>query len=539
MKSRTYRKLSGNLLRNILIAAGLVLSLAATAQQAPKLSPGTYSVDELLREVSSSAGYRFAVNSEFDRTRMVALTKMPTSVNEVLDLAVANSGYKYDIRDRYVMIKVDPDYKTESPAPAWKIDPWGPKIYYFPIDKTTLMRDFSSNGRMLDGLDALLRDPDVWPRIDSVIITAAASPIASQQYNAKLAINRAEQLATYIRWQHPQVDRTRISTFPLGIDWDGFWALIENTPGVPSREEILRLRGLEEHTVLEMLRRVGGRQTYDYLLKKIYPKLQYSAVRVVLDDGRSIPTAGSPLRRMIEPKEVLYDTVWVERVVRDTVRIIEHVPTPAPPTVTITVVEPSIEEPTGKPFYIALKNNLLFDAALLPNIAIEIPFGRNYGWSAEVEGHWSWWNTEQAGKRSWWYHRIQMAGFELRHWLGNRTNHDPLHGWYIGAYGYAGTYDVRLFTDDNPDLGQLSDMSWSAGLSIGYSARLSKRLNMEFGLGLGYFGGEYKKYYRCSCDDLFPWVSTHQRKWFGPTKAKISLVWQIGSGYNKNYNKTK
>ncbi len=537
MRSRTFRKLSGDLWRNAsLLAAGLMLSFAATAQQALKLSPGTYSVDELLHEVSSSTGYRFAVNMEFDRTRKVNLTTAPTTVGEVLDLAVANSGYKYDIRDRYVMIKVDPDYKKpEPPAPAWKIDPWGPKIYYFSIDKTLLARDFSTNGRMLDGLDALLRDPEVWPRIDSVIITAAASPIASQQHNARLAIDRAEQLASYIRWKHTQVDRTCISTFPMGIDWDGFWALIENTPGVPSREEILRLRGMDEHVVLEMLRRVGGRQTYDYLLKTIYPKLQYSAVRVVLDDGRSIPAAGSPLRRIVEPKEVLYDTVWVERVVRDTVRIVEHVPVEVP----VPVVEPVAEEPAGDPFYIALKNNLLFDAALLPNLAVELPFGRDYRWSAEVEGHWSWWNTEQSGKRSWWYHRIQMAGVELRRWLGNRAGRDPLHGWYIGAYGYGGTYDVRLFTDENPDLGQLSDMSWSAGVSIGYSAHISRRLNMEFGLGLGYFSGEYKKYYRCSCDDLFPLESTHQRHWFGPTKAKISLVWQIGSGYNKNYNKKK
>jgi hypothetical protein len=293
---------------------------------------------------------------------------------------------------------------------------------------------------------------------------------------------------------------------------------------------------LDESVTLEMLRRVGGPQTYNYLLKNIYPKLQYAAVRIVLKDGRARPGRDSPLRQMVVPKEVVYDTVYVDRVtvIRDTVRIVETVP---PLQVQVPVVDEPAPEygPEREPFYIALKNNLLFDAALLPNLAVEIPFGRNYGWSAEIGGQWSWWNTEEA---SWWYHRVQMAGVELRKWFGNRTG-DPLHGWYVGAYGYGGTYDIRLFTKEKSDLGQLSDMSWSAGLSVGYAMPVARRVNMEFGLGVGYFTGEYKKYYRCECDDLFPWESTHERKWFGPTKANISLVWQIGSGVNQNYKKKR
>lgn len=505
--------------------------ITATAGEAtPPLTPGSYSVDELLREVSSSTGCRLAINTQFDRARTVRVTASPANVNELLDLVVANSGYKYELLDRYVIIKPDPDYKVEAPivqaAPTGPIDPFGPKIFYFLINKSSLIRTFSTNGPMFDSLDALLRDEEIYPEIDSVVVTAASSPIGSAQHNARLAIDRANALASYIRWKHPQVDRTKISTYPLGIDWEGFWAWIENSPDVPSRDQLMRLKGMDEHVVLEMLRRTGDADTYRYLLGTVYPKLQYSSVRVVLKDGRSIPEMGSPLRKIIVPQEVVYDTVYVERVVHDTI----HVAEPVQPI----IMQPAVEE--RKPFYIALKTNLLYDGVLLPNIAVEVPFGRNHAWSAEAEMNWSWWNTSDP---RWWYHRIQMGGFEFRRWLGNRADRDPLGGFYVGAYVYGGTYDVRLFTDDNPDLGQLSDFSWSAGLSVGYSARLSRRLNLELGLGLGYFTGEYKKYYRCSCADEFPWVSTHKRQWFGPTKAKASLVWLIGSGVNKTKDKNR
>lgn len=517
--------------RALLLAACLLASFGAAAQQKDVVMPaGSTTIEEAIREVSSRTGYRFAVNTRFDRSRAVTFSGDPLTVTELLDVMVRDTGYVYEIRGQYIMIKAD----TEKEVPIRRLetpdaDAYGPKIYYFVIDKTMLMRDYSTNRRMLDNLDKLLRDPDVYSRIDSVIVTSAASPIASSAHNERLSIGRAEAVGGYIRWQHPQVDRDRIHPIPIGIDWEGFWSMIENTPGVPSRAAILSLKGrYDEETTLRMLRTVGGKTTYDYLLKKIYPKLQYAAVRVVLTDGTSIPASGSPIRRIIEP-EVRYDTVYIERVIRDTVVI-------APPVVAPVVVEVPAAK---KPFYIALKNNLVYDLALLPNLAVEIPFGRDYRWSAEVEGHWSWWNTGEGSSRSWWYHRIQMAGLEFRYWLGDRSKRDPLTGWYIGAYGFGGTYDVRMFTSENPDLGQLSNLSYSAGLSVGYSVPVARRLNLEFGLGFGYFGGEYKKYYRSACGDEFPWVSTHERNWFGPTKAKVSLVWQIGSGVNSKYEQRR
>ena len=57
---------------------------------------------------------------------------------------------------------------------------------------------------------------------------------------------------------------------------------------------------------------------------------------------------------------------------------------------------------------------------------------------------------------------------------------------------------------------------------------------MDFTVGIGYLGGEYKEY--LPIDNCYVWQATKHRHWFGPTKAEVSLVWLLGRG---NYNEKK
>ena len=65
-------------------------------------------------------------------------------------------------------------------------------------------------------------------------------------------------------------------------------------------------------------------------------------------------------------------------------------------------------------------------------------------------------------------------------------------------------------------------MNYAVGLEYGYSLPVARRLNLDFVIGLGYWGGEYHTY--DPVDDHYVWKETRQRHWFGPTKAEISLV---------------
>ena len=71
-------------------------------------------------------------------------------------------------------------------------------------------------------------------------------------------------------------------------------------------------------------------------------------------------------------------------------------------------------------------------------------------------------------------------------------------------------------------------------MEYGYSLPIARRLNLDFALGVGYWGGKYYKY--IPRDGHYVWQATRNRHWFGPTKAGVSLVWLIGRG---NTNSTK
>ena len=77
-------------------------------------------------------------------------------------------------------------------------------------------------------------------------------------------------------------------------------------------------------------------------------------------------------------------------------------------------------------------------------------------------------------------------------------------------------------------------LNYAIGVEYGYSLPISRRLNLDFTLGVGYWGGEYHEY--IPSDGHYVWQSTKQRHWFGPTKAEVSLIWLIGRG---NYNEKK
>ena len=108
----------------------------------------------------------------------------------------------------------------------------------------------------------------------------------------------------------------------------------------------------------------------------------------------------------------------------------------------------------------------------------------------------------------------------------------------VNLIGISSDYDIRLFADENSDVGQQSRWSYSAGLTLGYSMPIARRFNLEFGLGVGYLGGEYKKYDVSDCaDGVFPVLGSYKRNYFGLTKAGVSLVWLIGSKANVNNRK--
>lgn len=379
---------------------------------------------------------------------------------------------------------------------------------YYRVNRTEIEKDYMDNAHSLSIIDQMFIH-DKLEEEDFVVITGRASPEGNFNNNQRLAKERALSLKNYIKQKYPEINDGQIIALSDGEDWDGLVEMVEKDANIPGRNQLLQILNsdLSREVQKSEIKKVAGGEAYSYLLIHILPYLRGSATGSIYFKKREAPEAA-----VVETIRV--DTVFIEK---EIVRI-------------DTVYIKKTPQKQKKAFVIAVKNNLLYDAILLPNLTVELPFGRNYNWSAGIEGNWAWWNT---GADSYYYYRIQTVGIELRRWFGNRLER-PLKGWHIGLYGYLGTYDIRLFTNENSDEGQLSNRSYSGGLTFGYAMPIAKSLNLEFSIGAGYLGGDYHTYTVGACEEcVFPWKSSHQRNYFGPTKLGVSLVWLIGNGFNK------
>ncbi len=168
----------------------------------------------------------------------------------------------------------------------------------------------------------------------------------------------------------------------------------------------------------------------------------------------------------------------------------------------------------------ALKTNLLFDALLVPNIGAEFYLGD--GWTVGAMGMFAWWSDRGRDR----FERVYGGEVEGRRYFGSRYADRPLSGHHVGVYAQMLTYDLEW-----GGTGYLSDFSYGVGVSYGYLLPLTQCLNIDFSLGLGYFGGKYKKYK--PSDGHYVWQETLKRNWWGPTKLEVSLVWIIGGSKKK------
>jgi hypothetical protein len=376
---------------------------------------------------------------------------------------------------------------------------------HFQQSKSLFNESVSGNSMFYGSLADLLemaKRKDI--EIVSVKLYGAASPEGGIDYNKGLSKRRADRIASYIS----EIGNGRI--FPevvaVGRDWSGLYDLAVADSELPSREATLDLLCRlampndkeSEDRMFAQLKALDGGKPYRYMYSRLFPELRKAGVKVVavyrIDD-------------LVSDGRVSLETSFAE-----------------PNGISISSKVDVMQEVRKKPWYVGVKTNMLYDALLVPNGGLEIYIGKN--WSIDAYWMYAWWKSDRVHN----YWRTYGGDVELRKWLGSAARRKPLTGHHIGAYAQIVTYDFEL-----GGRGYLADRwSYAAGVSYGYSLPVAKRLNIDFSIGLGYMGGEYKEY--LPQDGHYVWQSTKRRHWLGPTKAEISLVWLIGRG---NTNKTK
>ena len=353
----------------------------------------------------------------------------------------------------------------------------------------------------------IYQDDNNYYRLQKVQVIGSASPEGSEIVNKRLSEKRAKSLFNYLS-QYATFPDSLIHFSFLGRDWEGLYRLADMDSNLPFRQETLALlrdiaTNPKEESV-QQLRAFKKGEVYTYLYKNHFPVLRASTMYFWYSEEK-LPYFTEQTSLRMEPvmeKNILIVPAWVKL------------------------------EPEKEPFYWSLKTNLLYDAVLIPNIGAEFYVGKN--WSIGANWMYAWWKNDVASK----YWRIYGGDIYVRRWFGKKAKVKPLTGHHLGVYVQMLTYDFCLgsrgYMGGEPGSNLWDKASFAAGIEYGYSLPIARKLNLDFTIGIGYLQGKYHEYK--VVDDCYVWQTTKNRKWFGPTKAEVSLVWLLG---NSNVNKEK
>ena len=386
---------------------------------------------------------------------------------------------------------------------------------HFRVSKTHIDRNFCDNGATLDSIfSKLIADSISSPthRLIGIKVTGAASPEGSVDFNRYLSEKRAAAIFNEFQSRGILEDSLAVFTY-IGRDWNGLKSEVEADGNVPFRSDVMML--LDQITgpnppshPLARLKALHNGEAYRYLHTNLFPDLRAS--RLTVEYERLYPYINIPEIQLDSPETAIDLTGTI---------------LPLPYNCFGEVKE-------CKPFYMALKTNMLYDALLLPNIGAEFYVGKNI--SLTADWMYGWWDRD----RTHYYWRAYGGNIGARWWFGAKAHEKPLTGHHLGLFAGVVTYDFELGKGGimgGVPKGTLWDRcNFISGIEYGYSLPVTRRLNIDFSLALGYMGGKYLKYEPKY--GFYIWQSTHKLHWFGPTKAEISLVWLIGCN---NYNKMK
>ncbi len=166
---------------------------------------------------------------------------------------------------------------------------------------------------------------------------------------------------------------------------------------------------------------------------------------------------------------------------------------------------------------LALKTNVMADLALGLNIEAEVPLDSLQRWSLMAE-YWTPWYVWHHNSRA---YELQVVSLELRRWLSPCEARPALSGWFAGGYIGVGKFDFEW--SSTGDQGEFL----SAGLSGGYSWRLSRCFRLEASAALGVIWDRRSHYRGRFNDTHLIWEYDKRDLYFGPTKLKVSLVWLL------------
>ena len=464
---------------------------------------------------------------------------------------------------------------------------------YFQKNSMAIDKEYLDNSLRIARINNLLLQSS---EIDSITIYVYSSPEGPRAYNNSLAERRAVATRDFLLKNLPanrQKELTpKIHIRPMGENWEGLKAELDANYHRQNRAEVLSILNSQTDTEAkkQQLQRLDNNHTYSYIVDNHSPKLRvaflvwaHSSASAASQDVRlGADVAESRLasdalsgREADLPINKQADALSNERtnvqanaqtnlqadaqadILQDSlVNIQTYLPADEQaniqadlqadePTDLYADLQPhsqnaglsaggySVDE-YDKKTILALKSNLLYDALTLINGSVEVPIGDKF--SALAYSQFPWWRWGESKNET--CIRFLSLGTEARWWFAprpqpataKRQERDRLVGHFAGVYAESGMWDFQ-FKRNMCRQGEF----WSVGVSYGYAMPISRHLNLEFSLSVGYASIPYRGY-TPSEDYEVLWIDKDKIgtwSYFGPTKLQVSLVVPIKAAYKK------
>lgn len=379
---------------------------------------------------------------------------------------------------------------------------------YFRQGKIQLEPQFRDNAERLEEFSQRFKSllDSTENRVRSILVVSGASPEGSSTLNRYLSDNRAKVVCDYLI-EHSLAGAEDIEIESRGVDWKGLAARVAASD-LPYKEEVLEILGLPEWIKKDdrivdsrkaHLMNFQGGEVWRELYELYFADLRGTRVMIAYNIRKETKTDT--------------DTVEIKPVI-----VLPFEPARIEPMVEVEEEE-TIEFKRRKPLYLAVKSNLLYDAAVIPNIGAEIGLWKGFTLSGSYQNIWL---RDKAWTR--WY-RVEGFEFGVNKYF-NKDGH-PFRGHHIGIYGQMLTWDITI-----NGRGYLAERwAYGGGVSYGYTLSIGRRFNLDFEIGVGYLTGKMHEY--IPQDGHRVWQSLKPFNWIGPTKIGVTLQWLIG---RDNYN---
>lgn len=390
---------------------------------------------------------------------------------------------------------------------------------YFRLGHRQYDPSFENNSSGMNPFVNEVKRHNAASNIERITVRSYTSPDGTNAANERLSRNRCRTISEYLL-NETGIDPSLIHTEAEGIAWDELTHMVEADTSVPYREEVLELLRTTPVWVFDDDNRVvGGRKKslmelrggvpYRWLYTNIFPALR-NAVAVSLFVKQPEATA-EPAPEKNEKTESLGNPENLER--PEQPEQLGNPDTAAAARAAETL--PAFHTPWHR---LAIKTNLLYDAILMPSLEVEYRF--NDRWTVNAEGDVAWWHNDPKHK----YYQVMILSGEGRYWFKHYNNR-PWHGFYVGAFGGGGKYDL-----ENGNRGY-KGTGYMAGISAGFMFPVSRNISFEAGLGVGYLTTKYEEY--LPFEGHYVYQQTSRTGYFGPLKLKFALVWRLWD-INKN-----